>query len=103
MPLVFAWGVLGAPWELRGFILEPLGSILGSLGRPKPAQSGPGWRSLDIVKTEENCRVLMGLGGWRLPGWHQNCILDASVAHRECWMAAGWQLAGWLLAVQTGC
>ena len=89
-------GGLGGSLGILWLILEPLGCILGGLGRPKPAQSGPGRRSLDIAKTRENRRVFMGLGGWRLPGWHQNCIVDASVAHRECWMAAGWQLAGWL-------
>ena len=84
MPLVLTWGVLGAPWELRGLILEPLGFILGGLGLPKPTQSGPGWHSVDIAKTYETYMVFIGLRGWRLPGWCQSGIVDAWIAQLGC-------------------
>jgi hypothetical protein len=41
--------------------LEPIGFILGCSEHPKLIQSGPGWYSVDILKSNENGCVFIGL------------------------------------------
>ena len=96
MTLGSIWGVLGVPWGSLGLILEVPGSILGCLGHPKLTQSGTGLHFVDIVKTTENCRVLMGWRGWRLPSWHPNGITDGVAAHLGCLEGCLSGLSGWL-------
>ena len=90
------WAGFWGPWKLLGLILELLGSILGCLGHPKLAQSGPGWHLADLVETYENTRVFYGLRGWRLPSWHQNDVLEALAAHPGCPECFVDELDGWL-------
>ena len=48
------WDVLGAPWMYQGVLLEPIGFILTCFEHQKFIQSGPGWHSDDMLKSNEN-------------------------------------------------
>ena len=84
LQLAVSWGVLEVSWAGLGLMLEPVGIILGCLGRQKVVQSAPGCNLADIVETYENSSVFIGLRGWRLPRSRQNGILDTLVAQLGC-------------------
>ena len=72
-PLGGLGGSLGGHWELLGLTLEALVCILGRLGLPKLAQSGPECHLADMANTHENRRFLRvdGLEAAKLaPKWH---------------------------------
>jgi hypothetical protein len=58
-----AFGVFKIPWVSRKVILEPIGFILGCSEYPKLIQRGPGWYSVDTLKSNENRCVFIGLRG----------------------------------------
>ena len=69
--------------ELLGCLLDSLGGILGRFWHPKLVQSGPAWHLIDIAKTFKNRSVFKVLEGWRMPGWHQNNVMEAPGRHLQ--------------------
>ena len=60
-----------------------MGGFWGRFWHSKLVQSGPAWHLTDIAETFKNHWFFKGLGGWGMPGWHQNNVLEAPRKHLQ--------------------
>ena len=68
----------------QGVLLEPIRCILTCCEHQKLIQSGIGWHFDDMLKSNENRCVFIGLRDREVPFTYPNYVLDALAAQLRC-------------------